>query len=274
MAKTYARSEYKNPFASDVARNNAKARGWGSGWPNCQVGKMKTILVEDQTQGENFDLRITVREEVAEMVMYLLMATDKQYDLLRSETGAYNCRAIRGTNTASNHSWGLAVDINWNHNPMSSTFHSEIPPAVVAMWNACGWYWGGFYANRKDTMHFEYIGKPSDVAKHAAKAKEYALGKPVAPKPPKVDGVSTKWGAYFKGKTTTRTVKMYDRGDDVKFIQRYFGLLDPKTKDGDGYYGERTKTRVAMWQNDMGLVGDGIVGPKTWAVFKRVVKGL
>lgn len=261
----YSRSAYRNPFSANVDRNNARARGWGSGWPNCQTNKMKTIVAQDQTKGENYDIRVTVREEIAEMVANLLEATDKQYDLKKSSTGAYNCRAIRGTNTPSNHSWGLAVDINWNDNPMSYTFHSEIPPAVVAMWNDCGWYWGGFYSNRHDTMHFEYIGTPSDVARHTAKAVKYNKGE-VVKKPGQ--SADSKYGAYFSGTIGSRTTKKWDRGDDVKLIQRYLGLPD------DGYFGAKTESRVKEWQYSQDLQSDGKVGVRSWAVIKRVLKGI
>lgn len=178
----YPRSAYKDPFPAGTSPNGAAARGWGSGWPHCSASLMKTIVAKDQTPGESYDIRITVRGEVAEMAAALLEATDKLYDINQHDTGAYNCRPIAGTSTPSNHSWGLAIDINWNENPQRSPLHSEIPPAVVAMWNDCGWFWGGFYAHSTpDAMHFEYIGKPSDVKADTAKALAHLNG--VKPKP-------------------------------------------------------------------------------------------
>lgn len=170
----YPRSAYKSPFPAGTSPNGAAGRGWGPGWPNCQPSKMATVVAKDQTKGQAFDIRVTVRREVAPMVADLLEATDRLYDVHQHDTGAYNCRPISGTQTASNHSWGLAIDINWGENPQSSNFTSHIPPAVVAMWNDCGWFWGGFYAHATpDTMHFEYIGTPGDVAKDAQKAAAY-----------------------------------------------------------------------------------------------------
>lgn len=110
-----------------------------------------------------------------------------------------NCRPIAGTQRASNHFWGLAVDINWEDNPQGSWSSSVIPPAVVAMWIACGWGWGGFYRGTPDLMHFEYLGSPSDVAKDTKKALAYLDPAPApkpkptpAPKPPAVDPAFTK----------------------------------------------------------------------------------
>lgn len=169
---TYPKSAYKNLFSSSPS--SAKSRGWGNGWPNCQTSKIRTIVAEGGPEG---DIRVSVRAEVAEMVRDLLEATDRLYNIKPTSTGAYNCRPIGGTQTASNHSWGLAIDINWNDNPQSSTFKSTIPPKVVEMWQKAGWYWGGFYTRAKpDTMHFEYTGKPSDVAKHGKIAASYNDG--------------------------------------------------------------------------------------------------
>lgn len=181
----YPKSAYKNPWPNGVPNSSASSRGWGPGWPNCQASKMVTIVAQDQTTGENYDIRVTVRREIAQMVVDLLEATDALYDVDQHDTGAYNCRPIGGTSTASNHSWGLAIDINWENNPQG-TFHSEIPPAVVAMWIDCGFGWGGFYGRAlPDTMHFEYLGTPASVAANAKKAAVYASGNvPVpAPKP-------------------------------------------------------------------------------------------
>lgn len=181
---TFPRSAYKDPFPSGFSPNGAAGRGWGQGWPHCSASLMKTVVAKDQG-GKGKDIRVTVRAEVAQMVVYLLEATDKLYNVNQSDTGGYNCRPIAGTSTPSNHSWGLAIDINWNENPRTAPLHSVIPPAVVAMWNDCGWFWGGFYAHSTpDAMHFEYVGKPSEVKGHTAKALAHLNGvKPPAPVP-------------------------------------------------------------------------------------------
>jgi hypothetical protein len=178
----YTRAAYgPNPNAGKD-RNNAQSRGWGTGWPKCQSSKMVKVTHEDQS--------VNVRREIAELVATLLMVTDKLgYDVNPAgqvnQTWGFACRAIRGSSTASNHSWGLAVDINSLANPMQSTFRSNIPPAVVHAWEVCGFYWGGRYANRPDSMHFEYIGKPSDVAADLAQAKAMLAVKPPSTLPPK-----------------------------------------------------------------------------------------
>lgn len=161
-----------NPNAGRL-RNNASARGWGPGWPNCQTSKMVKVTAVGAT--------IYVRREVSELFLTLLKLTEKYgYDVnpagQENQTWGFACRAIRGSNTASNHSWGLAGDINSIPNPMGSVFTTDIPPIVVNAWEMCGFYWGGRYENRPDPMHFEYIGKPSDVPGDLAQAKAMLAG--------------------------------------------------------------------------------------------------
>lgn len=159
----YARTDYgRNPLAG-ASRNNAASRGWGPGWPNAQEGKMITVL--------GGGVRVRVRREIAPLVETLLNATAKLgYTLKPGACWGFANRPIRGTQTASNHSWGLAVDLNAEDNPMGSTFRTDIPPAVVRAWEACGFYWGGRYANRPDSMHFEYVRRPGDVPEDLTRA--------------------------------------------------------------------------------------------------------
>lgn len=74
----------------------------------------------------------------------------------------YAHRYIRGSTTAlSNHSWGLAIDLNATTNPMTSDgrVHTDMPSWVVAVASKYGFFWGGNYsAARKDPMHFEFLG--------------------------------------------------------------------------------------------------------------------
>ncbi len=82
--------------------------------------------------------------------------------------GCYNWRKMTGSSTyMSNHSFGIAIDINPSYNPYtkastSSTWQSapscyKIQGEIVAIWKKYGFYWGGDYNGLKDYMHFEYI---------------------------------------------------------------------------------------------------------------------
>jgi D-alanyl-D-alanine carboxypeptidase len=83
-----------------------------------------------------------------------------------ADEGAYACRPMvtasgDWTSTPSNHSWGLALDLNWQRNPMSTRrLVTDLPPRVVRLWEEWGFNWGGrWMANGgrlADAMHFEY----------------------------------------------------------------------------------------------------------------------
>ncbi len=66
--------------------------------------------------------------------------------------GCYYPRFIAGTTTLSNHSFGLALDLNVPGNQRGTT--GEIDRAVVAIFKRWGFAWGGDW-NYTDPMHFE-----------------------------------------------------------------------------------------------------------------------
>jgi hypothetical protein len=79
--------------------------------------------------------------------------------------GGYNCRAIAGTEQASAHSYGIAIDIAVKHahywrwsKPAASgrpQWRNAIPDEVVRIFEKHGFIWGGRW-HHFDTMHFEY----------------------------------------------------------------------------------------------------------------------
>lgn len=251
----FTRSDYSaNPHAG-ASRNDAAARGWGPGWPSNNAHKMGLA--------EAGGVKLWVRKEVVPLVEVLLACTvERGYDLkgVKDDWGYAN-RPIHGTRVPSNHSWGLAVDLNSTENPMSTKFVSDIPPAVVADWEACGFYWGGRYENRPDAMHFEYLGRPRDVARHLAEAKAI-LAKLREPKVSTPKPITKQSEAKVIGKHDLgdRTLKLGAKGNDVAFIQRF---IDSDLKD-DGVFGPKTEAAVKAYQKMRGLKVDGIVGPKTW----------
>ncbi|MEJ3744393.1 M15 family metallopeptidase [Actinomycetes bacterium KLBMP 9797] len=151
---------------SGVQVNGANNRGWGSGWPRCQSDKIVTIRLRS-------GLRLGTRREIAELVRLLLDECERRgYDLKPEQTGGFNCRPIGGTNRPSNHSWGLAVDLNWRRNPMQKTLKTDIPPWMVQLMWAYGFFWGGWYNGIKDPMHFEFVRTPAQAATLTARLKK------------------------------------------------------------------------------------------------------
>jgi hypothetical protein len=100
----------------------------------------------------------------------------------RSVTAAFNCRSVilpsGPTGEFSNHSYGMAVDINPIQNPyvradgfyrtrasrpyidrrrrLEGMIHDG--DVVVRSFAAIGWTWGGDWSGDKDYMHFDFRG--------------------------------------------------------------------------------------------------------------------
>ena len=174
----------------------AASRGWGPGWPNCQWSNFVTLTRAD-------DLRLPVHRGVADLVGLMVDLTEAGtgYDIKAGQSWGAACRAISGTSTPSNHSWGLAVDVNAPSNPYASAaWHRrnargtrpfglaivcDIPQKAVELWEGHGFRWGGRYVSKPDPMHFEFMGTPAQAAQYAANLRAFlsAAGSP-APKPP------------------------------------------------------------------------------------------
>lgn len=139
---------------------DAQDNGWGPGWPHCQTNNIRTLVRAD-------GLRIPLRIEILPLVAWLMDETERLgYDIKPGETWGFSCRAIRGfPDVPSNHSWGLAVDVNAPENPMGNPLRTDIPVAVRELWKAHMFRWGGDYKGRKDSMHFEFMGTPADAAR-------------------------------------------------------------------------------------------------------------
>ena len=120
------------------------------------------------------------------------------YVIRTADTDSYNCRNIKGTSKKSLHSYGIALDVNWNTNPFithqgkRSVRFSDTPdqqgraedarlgkadtdmtPAmiedVMAIHTSDGdpvFRWGGHYRSSKDAMHFEIVLPPAVLNQH------------------------------------------------------------------------------------------------------------
>lgn len=73
-------------------------------------------------------------------------------DEIDYHVGCYYPRFIAGSTTLSNHSFGLAIDINSRENQRGTV--GEMHPVVVQVMKKWGFAWGGDW-NYTDPMHFE-----------------------------------------------------------------------------------------------------------------------
>jgi hypothetical protein len=74
--------------------------------------------------------------------------------LIKDYGGCYNYRPVRGGSSLSLHSWGIAIDLNVEDNPLGST-HPKQPQILIDTFKAHGFFWGGDYRHRRDPMHFQ-----------------------------------------------------------------------------------------------------------------------
>lgn len=149
------------PWASPLRAYNqvmadAASRGWGKGWPRPRF--------DDMVRVEAGGIRVTVHRAIAPLVGHLLNETvTRGYPLRPDWCWGYACRAIAGTSTASNHSWGLALDLQAPKNPMGPQLVTDMPSWMPLLWSRWGFRWGGSYSGRKDAMHYEFMGTPEDA---------------------------------------------------------------------------------------------------------------
>lgn len=226
------------PRPPRVNRTSASARGWGNGWPKCQQDRLVRVRRDD-------GLDIPVHEAIAQLVTLMIDETERRgYDVKVGQTWGFACRAIRGTNVPSNHSWGLAVDINAPSNPYREEFRSDMPPWMPRLWWSYGFFWGGWYRSIKDPMHYEFLGAPEDARAQTRRAKHgLGRGRPV-PYP-------------FYGESSDR----------VRATQVQLALLGFDPGAIDGIYGPDTRAAVKRFERSRPrLAGqaDGYFGPLTW----------
>lgn len=90
------------------------------------------------------------------------------------DTYAYSWRSMAASGSRSHHSYGVAIDINWNENymikngsviagslwqPGSNPYSIPVDSAVTRAFAKRGWIWGGDWTSSKDYMHFSFTGR-------------------------------------------------------------------------------------------------------------------
>ena len=99
--------------------------------------------------------------------------SDDDASMAANNTSAFNCRAVTGGSSWSEHSYGTAIDINPVQNPYVARSGTVLPPAgkpyadrsvkvtgtinrngiVRSAFAAIGWEWGGDWTSPKDYQH-------------------------------------------------------------------------------------------------------------------------
>lgn len=270
-ARRFVQPGFTGLNLSDYSRLPS-GKGWGQ---PCTAARATVTLTY---------ARVTVDARIAELVGLVMRACEARGYIFRAaDTGAYNCRKIAGTNTWSNHAWALAIDVNWQSNPYTTAWRTDIPDWMHNLWNRYGFAWGGDYTGgKRDFMHFEFMGTPQQAQLALALARAELAGVTPLPTPvptpaSKVDQ-STPFpysrGQYFgliTGPAESHggidaAEKAYVRYIQVRLQQEGFAPNVPGW--ADGIFEQPTADAVANWQRARmpGTTRLGEVWWDDWAV--------
>lgn len=228
---------------------------FGTGWPNCQPANMVVL-----TRADGF--RRAFHRAIVDLIQICLDVTEALgYDVRPGDSWGYSCRAVAGTSSPSNHSWGTAIDVNATSNPRRADhrFQSDLPADVVRFWEGVGFRWGGRW-NWPDPMHFDWPGTADQARQKARDLRAFFAaqgGNTPAPAQPA--------GGYL----VPATVK---RGSTGLAVRKAQGLLvaHGHAVAVDGDFGRATDGAVRTFQSRHRLTADGIVGPRTWRALIEV----
>lgn len=242
--------------------STAQDRGWGPGWPSgLPPGQLTVATVPGR--GKHGSVRLPVRRQVAPIVVALVteLGSARHRRFRGDWSWGYANRAIRGTSTPSNHSWGLAIDLDAPTNPMrDGPLHTTMPRDAAAIADRYLFRWGGTYTGRRDPMHYEFMGTPKQAADLVERlATGHHPGRRDRPPP---DGHRGR-GRRGRRVPLDRTLSLKDTGKDVEFLQRWLGV-----RPVDGIFGDLTRAAVIRYQRSKGLEPDGVVGPHTIAAMR------
>ena len=137
---------------------------------------------------------------------------------------------------------------------MTDRLITDMPDWMVALWKSKKFRWGGDYRNRKDAMHYEFMGTPDDARQLTAE-----VGGGTA---------STVTSTVTQGPSGGRpTLERGASGPDVRALQERLNAHGAQL-GVDGDFGAHTEEAVKAFQSSHALTADGVVGPRTWAALE------
>jgi peptidoglycan hydrolase-like protein with peptidoglycan-binding domain len=203
-------------------------------------------------------LKVTVRREIAALIPGLVRELEEARGKPFRTIGGFNCRSIEKKDIPSNHSWGLAIDLDEADNPqmpasehqkehpLRKTFpgglvmRSTMPDQAQAIAARHGFNWGGLFRS-PDPMHFEFLGTPDDARR---------LGGGTVP----VDATQFP-GVLQRGTSGPHVCRVQDR------LRELGHAIDRRPSCP---FGPQTEAAVKAFQASRGLPVDGKVDRATW----------
>jgi hypothetical protein len=100
--------------------------------------------------------RVTCHKLITDILRATLQEIDTagKWPALHSYGGGFVFRLKRTVGEFSLHSWGIAWDFDPEHNQQGT--NGNMDPAIVQIFEARGFSWGGNFQGTKDPMHFQY----------------------------------------------------------------------------------------------------------------------
>lgn len=108
--------------------------------------------------------KLYVHKKILEPLRTALQRCQDELGWSPRTIGCFAPRKKRASTELSVHAFGAAIDLDASRNPLQvncpigdprrSNF--ELPNAVIEIWKAEGWFWGGDFKTRFDPMHFQW----------------------------------------------------------------------------------------------------------------------
>lgn len=174
--------------------------------------------------------------------------------------GAYNPRMVRGSKTKwSNHAYAAAIDLNPDKNALGVK-KGTMPQFVVDAFCRQGAMWGGWYKDRADWMHFEFVDNGGRRPSSAAPV----FGQParIAEIPEDVDQTDAPADEFEEEGDEPQNIQPQTGGYSlsVEVLQKHLiGLKYFEVGDADGIWGGKTRGAATAFMNDRGQSPDGLL---------------
>ena len=166
------KSERSEAFANTTYFDSPLGELFPKGVPKTEH-KMEAYLtyvrVPVYAGGHSRTMTLLVHKKLKKKIRAAFLEMYKlRFPVKRGATGSYNWRRMSTSKLRSHHSYGCAIDINWDDNPMvtlSQIRHCCFRPGknrycitkkVRKIWESHGFHWGGDWTEKKDYMHFSY----------------------------------------------------------------------------------------------------------------------
>ncbi len=219
-------------------RNNLPAHSAGGPCFNLDNDRIEAFIVRRDVG----PFRVTGLQPAVDSLADVMAEINQSLPAMHATLGTAGMlcvRRIAGSQSTSNHAWGIAVDLRVNNvlNIVGNGMALPTLLAIAPIFNKHGWYWGAEFPH-EDSMHFEV-----------------SLEKMV------------EWDQ--QGRFNRDPILQHGHfGIKVRELQNLlnkFQVMAPTALAVDGDFGNITLEAVEKFQTQHGLDVDGIVGMKTWA---------